>query len=158
MFSSRKKIKIQGKTKAHKKALVKSQVIELIRNGRIKTTPKKAKLLKSNFDKLITKYKKGTDHSKNQVISFLGAKNKRAFDRLGQIIENQLQGRNSGYTRVIKTLPRKGDAAEQAYVMIVNTEVKEKKSKIQSVLNKQEEESKKGKGKRKKTSSTSKKK
>lgn len=150
MFTTRKKIKIQGKDKAHKKALAKSQVIELIRNERIKTTPKKAKLLKSNFDKLVTKYKVGTDHAKNQVVSFLGAKNKRAFERFGHIVESKLQDRNSGYTRVIKTLPRKGDNADQVYVMIVNSEAKEKSSKIQSVLKKQEDGGKKSKSKSKK--------
>ncbi|MCA9380877.1 50S ribosomal protein L17, partial [Candidatus Dojkabacteria bacterium] len=137
MYSNRKKFKIQGKTASHRKALVRSQVIELIRNGRIKTTPKKAKVLKKEFDKLVTTFKKDTRKSNQTVMSFF-AENKRAFDRLGQVVADKLSDRNSGYTRVIKTLPRKGDNAEQSFVMLVNTEVKEKKTKLQKMLDDRE--------------------
>ncbi|MCA9386807.1 50S ribosomal protein L17 [Candidatus Dojkabacteria bacterium] len=138
MYSNRKKFKIQGKTASHKKALVRSLVIELIRNGRIKTTPKKAKVLKKEFDKLVTTFKKDTRKSNQIVMSFF-AENKRAFDRLGQVVSDKLSDRNSGYTRVIKTLPRKGDNAEQAYVMLVNTEIKEKKSRLKKMLEERDE-------------------
>ncbi|GAB4284066.1 MAG: 50S ribosomal protein L17 [Candidatus Dojkabacteria bacterium] len=132
MYSNRKKFALQGKTAAHTKALVKSQIVELIRAGRIKTTPAKAKLVKKNFDKLVTKYKKGTAHSAKQVMSFFG-ENKRAFDRLEKVVKEHLSDRTSGYTRVIKTVPRVGDNAKQAYVMLVNYEVKDKLSQIQKL-------------------------
>lgn len=137
MFSNRKKLKIQGKTSAHRKALMKSLVIELIRAKKIKTTPIKAKALKSTFDQLVTKAKKDSDHSRRQVVSFFG-NNERAVERLYQVIGENLSDRTSGYTRVIHTLPRKGDNAKQVYVMLVNTEAQEQKSKIKQVLEKQE--------------------
>ncbi len=141
MFTNRKKLKLQGKTSAHKKALVKSQVLELIRNEKIKTTPAKARLLKSVFDKLVTKAKVDSDHARRQVSAFFG-NNERSADRLYTIIDQKLSDRTSGYTRVIKTLSRKGDNAQQCYVMLVNTEAKSKKSKISNVLQKQEQKKK----------------
>jgi large subunit ribosomal protein L17 len=133
MYSNRKKHKLANKTTAHRDALIKSQVTELIRSGRIKTTPSKAKVLKSRFDRLVTEAKKGTIASKRNVLSFFG-NNERAANRLFDVIEDKLQDRNSGYTRVIKTLPRSGDNAPQAYVMLVNTEIEERKSRLQKML------------------------
>lgn len=154
MFSNRKKIKLQGKTKSHKDALIRSQIIELIRAKRIKTTPSKAKATKAVFDRLVTKAKKVEKKSNNYVKSFFN-NNARAIDRLYSVIDEHLHDRNSGYTRIIKTLPRKGDNAEQAYIMLVNYEVGEKASKIQEVL--QEQREKKNKKKNKKSSTKTKK-
>lgn len=137
MFTSRNKIKIQGKTAAHKKAMLRSQIVELIRNTKIKTTPKKSKLLKKHFDKLVTKAKVGNDHSKRQIESFFNHNN-RAVERFYYHVENTLNDRNSGYTRVIRTLNRKGDNAEQVFVLITNTQATEKKSKVSEALEKQE--------------------
>ncbi len=148
MYSNRKKFKIQGYTKSHKKALMKSQVVELIRNGRIKTTPTKAKALKKEFDKVVTAFKKGTPSSNKKVRAFFG-ENDRAIKRLGDVVEEKLSDRDSGYTRVIKTLPRKGDNADQAYVMLVNTEFEEKKSRLKQALEKKEDSKKKKRGKTK---------
>lgn len=138
MFSNRKLFKINGKDSAHKKAMVKSMIVELVRNERIKTTPKKAKVVKQHFDKLVTKVKKGSDHANAQVLSALG-NNQRAFDRLKHFVETQFNDRNSGYTRVVKTISRAGDNAQQSYVMLVNSELKAKKSKISTLLEKREE-------------------
>lgn len=138
MFSNRKKFKINGKDRAHKKALVKSLSIELIRNKKIKTTPKKAKVLKQHFDKLVTKVKKENPRSDDQVIGLLG-NNRKAFDGLVKIVKENLMDRNSGYTRVIKTLNRPGDNAEQAYIMIVNHDFDNKKSKISELLEQQDQ-------------------
>jgi large subunit ribosomal protein L17 len=144
MFTNRKKIKIQGFTAAHKRSLIRSQVLELVRNGQIKTTTRKAKLLKASFDKLVTLHKRGTTSALNKLKSDLG-ENKRTFERFDYVVTNFLQDRNSGYTRVIKTLNRKGDNAEQSYVALVNFEGKEKKSKIAQVLEKQAKAPKKAK-------------
>lgn len=145
MFSNRKKFKIQGYTKSHKKSLMTSQVIELIRNERIKTTPTKAKALKKEFDKLVTTQKKGTPSSVRTVKAFFN-NNERSISRLNEIVDKYLNDRNSGYTRVIKTLPRKGDNAEQVYVMLVNAEFKEKESKLKEILEKQDKKAKSARG------------
>jgi large subunit ribosomal protein L17 len=136
MNTGRKKIKISGKKKSHRKALIKSQVIELIRAQRIKTTPARAKALKRVFDRLVTEAKKDTMASERRVMAFFG-NNKRATSRLYSIIKDKLSDRNSGYTRVIKTVPRPGDNAEQVYVMLVNADIQESKSRIAKVIEKQ---------------------
>lgn len=141
MYSNRKKHKMAGKTSSHRDLIIRSQVIELIRAEKIKTTPNKAKILKSVFDKLVTKAKQDSISSKNALNSFF-ASNDRAITRFNAIVSEKLNDRNSGYTRLIKTLPRKGDGAEQVYVMLVNSEAKEKKSRLKSIIdrkNKKEE-------------------
>ncbi len=139
MYSTRKKIKIQGKTASHRKALVKSQVVELIRTGKIKTSTKKAKLLKATFDKIVTAEKKKTISGDKAIRSFFG-ENERAIERFKFIVGDKLMDRQSGYVRVIKTLARPGDNADQAYVMLMNTELKEKGNKrVQKLLEKREE-------------------
>lgn len=133
MFSNRKKHKMAGKTSAHRDMVVRSQVIELIRAEKIKTTPVKAKILKSVFDRLVTHAKSETGGGKNKISSFF-ASNDRAIKRFYDVVEDKLQDRNSGYTRVIRTLPRKGDGAAQVYIMLVNSEAKEKKSRLKSLI------------------------
>ncbi len=129
-----KKYRMQGKTHAHAKSIIKSLVIELIRAEKIKTTPAKAKILKSKFDRLVTLAKRGNT-GKKEVESFF-ASNERAIERFYKVVETRLQDRNSGYTRTVHTLPRKGDNAEQMYIMLVNAEEKEKKSEVQKLLEK----------------------
>jgi large subunit ribosomal protein L17 len=137
-----KKARMQGKTASHVAALTRSLVMELVRNQKIKTTPNKAKVIKSKFDRLVTISKRG--ESSQRLIESFFASNEKAITKFNKVVETQLQDRNSGYTRIVKTLPRKGDNAEQVYIMLVNAEVKEKKSEVQKLLEKREkEESKK---------------
>ena len=132
------KPRMQGKTASHVASLTRGLVMELIRNQQIKTTPTKAKVVKSKFDRLVTLSKKG-DSSKRMIQSFF-ASNEVAMTRFYKVVETQLQDRNSGYTRIIKTLPRKGDNAAQVYIMLVNAEAKEKKSEVQKLLEKRKKE------------------
>lgn len=133
MYKGVKRNKMEGKTSAHVRSVVKSQVIELIRNQKIKTTPAKAKILKSVFDKLVSSGKKDGENSKKNVEEFFGS-NQRAVERFFTVVKTQLQGRESGYTRIFKTLPRKGDGAAQVYIMLTNTLEKTKKSEVDKLL------------------------
>jgi len=137
MYSNRKKLKIQGKTSAHRKALIKSQITELLRNGRVKTTPKKARAVSAEFDRLVRNFKKNTGG--NYAIVKKQLNNKRLFERLEKVVEEKLSDRDSGYTRRIKTLPRPGDNAEQVYLMLVNFEPKKKESRLSKITKKQED-------------------
>ncbi|MEP7103995.1 MAG: 50S ribosomal protein L17 [Candidatus Dojkabacteria bacterium] len=128
-----KKNRMQGKTTAHKDALVRSLVLDLVIAEKIKTTPSKAKIVKSQFDRLVTHAKRNTVSGKQMVTNFF-ASNDRAIERFYTVVETKCQDRNSGYTRVIKTLPRKGDNAEQAYIMLVNYSEKGKKSEVEKML------------------------
>ncbi len=137
-----KKPRMQGKTASHVASITRSLVMELVRNQQIKTTPTKAKIVKARFDRLVTLSKKG-ESSQRMIQSFF-ASNEKAIAKFNKVVETQLQDRNSGYTRIIKTLPRKGDNAAQVYIMLMNAEVKEKKSEVQKLLEKrQKEENKK---------------
>jgi large subunit ribosomal protein L17 len=128
-----KKYRMQGKTKSHKDALIRSLVLDLVIAEKIKTTPTKAKIIKSQFDRLVTHAKKSTNSSKKVVQSFFNS-NDRAIDRFYKIVSEKCQDRISGYTRLIKTLPRKGDNAEQAYLMLVNYTEKESRSDVEKLL------------------------
>lgn len=132
-----KKYRMSGKKSSHRDAIITSLVMELIRAEKIKTTVNKGKIVKAEFDKLVTKAKKNNDASKRLVESYFDSK-KVVVDKLYRIVNEKLQDRNSGYTYSARTLPRKGDNADQMYVMIVNSEVKEKKSRLQKALDKRE--------------------
>ena len=131
------KYRIQGKDKAHKDLLIRSLVSDFIVAGKMKTTPTKAKIIKSEFDKLVTKVKLNNNSGNNSINSFFNT-NTRIISVLKKTVEEKLGDRNSGYTRIIRTLPRKGDNAEQVYIMLMNYEQKEVKSEINKVLENQE--------------------
>lgn len=136
MYSTRKKPKLQGKKPTHRNSMIRSQVLEMIRAERIKTTPAKGRLLKQRFDRLINEAKKGTPASKRNVESYL--RNEKAVAKLYNTLLDQLKGENSGYILSAKTLPRKGDNAPQAIFMLKGHEVKEKKSRLAATLERQE--------------------
>lgn len=125
-----------GKKPSHRNAIIRSQLIELIRNERLKSTATKTKILKAEFDKVVNMAKKGSPASRREVeatLQFMPA-----VEKLYTHILPRLEKDNSGYTISARTLPRKGDNATQVIVMIKGTEVKEKKSRIQATLEKQE--------------------
>ena len=105
-----------GRESAQRKALLKALATALILNGRIKTTEAKAKSLKPEFEKLITKAKKNTIHSKRLVNSLL---NKEITKKLFNEIAPRYASRQGGYTRIIKLGSRKSDGAKMAYIEIV---------------------------------------
>lgn len=144
MYTGRKKHKMQGKKASHTDAITKTLVIELIRNGRLKTTVAKSKILKATFDRLVTLEKKNTPGAKNKIVSFFGNA-ARGVTRLNFVVSKYLSDRTSGYTYSVKTLPRKGDNADMAIVEIINFEMKVKKSKIQKAKEKEEKQEEKKK-------------
>ena len=99
-----------GTDASHTKAMKKSLAKALFENDRIKTTETRAKALRSVVDPIITWAKKGDLHSRRLAIAKLGDKQLVAeiFDKAAQ---GMWQDRNGGYTRIIKTGPRRGDAA-----------------------------------------------
>ncbi|MFS8130985.1 MAG: 50S ribosomal protein L17 [Candidatus Dojkabacteria bacterium] len=138
-----KKHRMQGKTHSHRDALVRSLILDLVVSEKLKTTPSKAKIIKAEFDRLVTHAKRKTVSGQQVIQSFFNS-NERAMQRFYTVVETKCQDRDSGYTRVIKTLPRKGDNADQAYIMLVNYSEKVKKSEVEKMLGqrKKKEESK----------------
>lgn len=132
-----KKYRLQGKTDSHRRLLTRGLVMSLLQHQQLKTTPAKAKILKSQFDRLVTSYKKQTSGGEITVTSFFG-NNEKAVVKFKKVVDSQLNDRNSGYTRIVRTLPRKGDNADQVFVMLVNQKTVEEKSEVQKLLEKQE--------------------
>jgi ribosomal protein L17 len=144
MYTTRKKPKMQGKKPTHRNAIIHSQVLELIRGEHLKTTPQKGKLLKQRFDRLVTEAKKSTPASKRNVESFL--RNDKAVTKLYKVILPRLENETSGYVISARTLPRKGDNAAQIICMVKGTVLEEKKSKLATVLEKQDTKAPKKRG------------
>ena len=103
-----------------RKALLRDLITDLIINGRIETTTTKARELKRLADKMVTLGKANTLHSRRQAASFIRFEKTEdgqyAIQKLFSEIAPKFVGRNGGYTRVIKTGFRRGDAAPMAII------------------------------------------
>lgn len=106
-----------GRTSDHRKAMLRAMVTFLLENGRIETTVTRAKEVRSMAEKMITTAKTNDLHSKRQVLAYVTKEDvvKKLFDEIAPKYADV----NGGYTRVIKTGPRRGDAAEMAVIELV---------------------------------------
>ncbi len=107
-----------GRQSGHRKALLANMASSLIMHKRINTTVAKAKALKSYVEPLITKSKEDTTHSRRVVFSYL--KDKNAVTELFRNVAPKVADRPGGYTRVLHTGFRQGDAAEMALIELVD--------------------------------------
>jgi large subunit ribosomal protein L17 len=113
-----KKINHLGRTSSHREALLSNMASSLILNKRINTTVAKAKALRKYVEPLITKSKSDSTHSRRMVFSLL--QNKEAVTELFRDIAGKIGDRPGGYTRIIKTGNRLGDAAEMCMMELVD--------------------------------------
>ena len=95
---------------SHTKAMKRSLVSALFLNDRIKTIESRAKEIRGDVDKIITWAKKGDLHSRRLAIAYLNDKElvREIFEKVAQ---GMFEGRNGGYTRIMKLGNRKGDNA-----------------------------------------------
>lgn len=114
----RNKINHLGRTSSHRKAMLSNMATSLIMHKRISTTLAKAKALRTFVEPLITKSKEDTTHSRRVVFSMV--KNKFAVSELFREISGKVAERPGGYTRIIKTGFRQGDAAEMCIIELVD--------------------------------------
>ena len=114
-----------GRKTDHRLSMLRGQVTFLLEKGRLETTATRAKEVQSLAEKMITLGKKNTLASRRQALSFITKEDvvKKLFD----VIAPSFEGRCGGYTRVILTGPRRGDAAEMAIIELVSDEKEEKK-------------------------------
>lgn len=105
------------RTSEQKLALMRNLATSLIEHGAIETTEAKAKELRPFVEKLITKAKAGTLHSRRLAGRHI--QKREAADRLFQEIGPRYAARKGGYTRILKTGHRKGDGAEMARIELV---------------------------------------
>lgn len=106
-----------GRPTASRMAMLRAMVTFLLKNGRIETTVTRAKEVRSLTEKFITIAKEPTLANKRQVFAFVTdeAVSKKLFDEIAP----KYADRNGGYTRIIKTGARRGDAAEMAIIELV---------------------------------------
>ena len=113
-----KKVNHLGRTASHREALLSNMASSIILNKRINTTVAKAKALRKYIEPLITKSKSDSTHSRRMVFSLL--QNKEAVAELFRDIAGKVAERPGGYTRIIKTGNRLGDAAEMCMMELVD--------------------------------------
>ncbi|HLM33064.1 MAG TPA: 50S ribosomal protein L17 [Gaiellaceae bacterium] len=107
-----------GRDSAHRKALYANLASALIEHGRIKTTEAKAKEVRPIVEQMITLGKRGDVTAQRQAVAFL--RSKATAHRLFAEIAPRFADRPGGYTRVVKLGPRQGDAAQMAYLELVD--------------------------------------
>jgi len=109
-----------NRTREHRKAMFENMATALFEYGRIETTVAKAKALRSFAEKLVTRAKVKNLHTQRIIYSIIPKKEvvKKLFDDIAPAFKE----RPGGYTRVIRTHTRRGDAAEMAILELVNYE------------------------------------
>ncbi|MCI5674686.1 MAG: 50S ribosomal protein L17 [Ezakiella sp.] len=106
-----------GRVSAHREAMLRNMTTSLLVHGRIVTTVERAKELRRLADKMITLGKRDDLHAKRQVNSFLYGNE--AAKKVFTEYNAKYADRNGGYTRIVKTGVRRGDAAEMCIIELV---------------------------------------
>ncbi len=109
-----------GRTSSHRMAMFRNMVTSLFEHERIVTTTEKAKELRPIAEKMITLGKRGDLHARRQALSFIRSKD--IVDKLFSEIKDKFEDRKGGYTRILKTGIRRGDAASMAIIELVGYE------------------------------------
>ena len=106
-----------GKTTSQRMAMLRQQVTDFLDKGRMETTVTRAKEIAPMAEKMITLGKAKTLASYRQALAFITREDvaKKVFDEIAP----KYAERNGGYTRVLKTGPRRGDGAEMAIIELV---------------------------------------
>ena len=107
-----------GRQAGHRKALLSNMASSLILHKRIETTVAKAKAVRQFVEPLVTKAKEDTTHQRRIVFSYL--KQKEAVTELFRTIAPKIAERPGGYTRILKTGFRLGDAADMCIIEFVD--------------------------------------
>lgn len=120
-----------GREKGPRRAMLRNLTTELIVNGRIETTEAKAKTVRSSVDKMVSLGKRGDLSARRQAAAYLQnmvadvtetddkIKVTTALQKLFDEIAPKYKDRNGGYTRILKTMPRRGDGAPMAILEFV---------------------------------------
>ena len=101
-----------------RKAVLRTMANSFFKSGEIKTTLKRAKVLRQEVERLITLARRGDMHARRQAASFLYEKD--VVKKLFNETVGNFKNKKGGYTRLIKTLPRRGDNAPTAILQLVS--------------------------------------
>ncbi|AEB73949.1 50S ribosomal protein L17 [Lentilactobacillus buchneri] len=120
------------RSSAHRRSLLRNLTTELIIHGQIITTEAKAKEVRSTADKMISLGKRGDLHARRQAASFVrdvvadvkedgdDINVTTALQKVFGELATKYADRNGGYTRILKTMPRRGDGAPMVILELVD--------------------------------------
>lgn len=121
-----------GRTSSQRKAMLRDLTTDLLINGRITTTEARAKEVRKTADKMITLGKRGDLAARRQAAAFVrnevadviedgdNVKVQSALQKLFDDVTPRFAERNGGYTRILKTVQRRGDAAQLVILELVD--------------------------------------
>jgi large subunit ribosomal protein L17 len=109
-----------GRNTSHRRAMLRNLVTSIILMDRVETTITKCKATRPLVEKMITLGKRGDVHARRQAAAYLMTPE--AVDRLFAVVAPRYGARNGGYLRIVRSGPRKGDAAEMAYIELLGAE------------------------------------
>ena len=106
-----------GRASDHRNAMLRGMVTYLLEKGSIETTVTRAKEVRAKAEKMITLGKVDSLHNKRQALAYITKEDvvKKLFDE----ISPKYKDVNGGYCRIIKTGPRRGDAAEMCIIELI---------------------------------------
>ena len=112
-----------GRPTDHRRAMLRGMVTYLLENGKVETTVTRAKEVRAMAEKMITIAKDNSLHSRRQVLAYVTKEDvvKKLFDEIAP----KYQDVKGGYTRIIKTGTRRGDAAEMAIIELAEPKAAE---------------------------------
>ncbi|ARY92432.1 MULTISPECIES: 50S ribosomal protein L17 [Lacticaseibacillus] len=120
-----------GRTSSQRKAMLRDLTTDLLINERIVTTEARAKEVRSTAEKMITLGKRGDLHARRQAAAYVRNEIasveeqedsvivKSALQKLFSDLAPKYADRNGGYTRILKTAPRRGDGAPMVIIELV---------------------------------------
>ncbi|WP_008312981.1 50S ribosomal protein L17 [Leptolyngbya sp. PCC 6406] len=103
-----------GKPADQRRALLRALTTELIRHGRITTTKVRAKAVRSEAERIITLAKDGSLAARRQALGYVY--DKKLVHALFENVSDRYGDREGGYTRIFRTVNRRGDNAEMAII------------------------------------------
>ena len=106
-----------GRTSAHRRALYRNLVTDLLNYEKITTTEAKAKEVRGLAERIVTLGKKGELHSRRQALSFI--LNEKVVEKVFADLAPRYAERPGGYTRIVKLGPRLGDGAAMVQLELV---------------------------------------
>ncbi|AFY40561.1 LSU ribosomal protein L17P [[Leptolyngbya] sp. PCC 7376] len=106
-----------GKPADQRKALLRALTTQLIRHGQVKTTKARAKAVRSEVDRMVTLAKDGSLAARRRALGYMY--DKQLVHALFEQAKDRYADRQGGYSRVVRTVRRRGDNAEMAIIELV---------------------------------------
>ena len=111
------RVPLLSKPADQRKALLRGLTTQLIREGRVTTTRARAKALRNEAERMITLAKDGSLASRRRALGYIY--DKKLVHSLVEKAQERYGDREGGYTRIVRTVPRKGDNAQMAIIELV---------------------------------------